>query len=87
MTDTRAGVNTWTQLSLLPPGRSKIVLTIEIDPAADTAHYGIELRDLSTGVLLGMHVIPMRHCTAWTLDLQEAIDRVHFAMGALISPF
>jgi len=87
MTDTTADVNTWSQLSLLPPGRTTIELTIEIDPQNDRAHYALELRDTDTGVLVGLHVIPLRRTTAWTVDLLAVTERLHRALGDLIDPF
>jgi len=87
MTDVATEVNTWTQLSLLPPGRTTITATITIDPAHDHAHYAIELRDSDAGHLIGLHVMPSRHTTAWTCDLAAVVDRVTMAMGSLIDPF
>ena len=87
MTETSTDVNTWSQLSLLPPGRTKLTLSIEIDPAADSAHYGLELRDADTGVLVGLHVMPMRSTSAWPADLFAITERLHSALGHLIDPF
>jgi len=87
MTDSTADVNTWQQLSLLPPAARTITLRIDFDPVDDLAHYDIEIRNSGSGDLVALHVMPMRSSAAWPLDLQAVIDRLHGAIGDLVDPF
>ena len=87
MTDSRAGVNPWMQLSLLPPGPSNIVVKLLIDPEADFANYSIEVRDAATGTLTGMHVMPCRRPGQWHLDLPRLWNEVEGAVANLVHPF
>lgn len=80
-------VNTWSQLSLLPPASRCITLTIELDPEVNSAHYDIEVRENASGDLVALHVMPMRNADAWPIDLQQIVDRLHQAVGELVDPF
>ena len=87
LTESLVNVNTWQQLSLLPPGRTTITLTVTIDPQHDHAHYAVEVRDSDTLNLIGMHVAPSRRTSAWTYDYDAITERIRVALGALIDPF
>lgn len=87
MNDRTTHVNTWHQLSMLPPASRTITLTIALDPEMDYAHYDVEVVDNGSGNTVALHVMPMRSSTTWQLDLQLIIDRLHDAIGKLVEPF
>jgi len=87
MNDSTAPVNSWEQLSLLPPLARTITVHIELDPVDDVAHYDLSIVDSGSGDLVALHVMPMRSSAAWPIDLQALVDRLHGAIGALVDPF
>ena len=87
MTIAKPHVNTWTQLSLLPPGETTIVLKVMLDPANNKADWAIVVNDSLTNNLLGMRVWPMRSTDAWVADYEAIARDLAEIVGSLVDPF
>ena len=87
MNDHAANVNTWTQLSLLPPAEVIVIVKIQVDNQAASNTLSIKVTDAHDGQLIGMRVWPMRDQSTWMFDLAAVVLDLESILGALIEPF